>query len=503
GVQTGVPAPLQNVTLDIEQGSCVLLCGASGSGKTTLTRLINGLIPHYWDTGILEGTVKVDGVDVVSSTLFEISKRVASVFQNPRSQFFNVDVASEVAFTLENHGVDVELIKEKVSHAAHVCNVKHLLGCSIFELSGGQKQKIACACAHASDAKIFLFDEPSANLDYLSMRDIHAMMKQLKESGATVIVAEHRLHWITDLIDRAIYMENGRVAGDWNGEEFRSFSLSRIDELGLRPLTAKHFLENAQCLSVEENNTLRYTQSDGKSSQQSWRVENLSFTYKHSISGIDIKKLDIQQNKITGIIGSNGAGKSTFLRCMCGLEKHSSGILVSPDGKKFTGRKRVNQSYMVFQDVNHQLFTEYLPDEILLSMPIEDEKKADELLEVFSLSEYRQSHPLGLSGGQKQRLAVASAIASERPLLLFDEPTSGLDSFHMKTVADQLRDLAHLHDKTVLLVSHDVELLLACADNIVRLEDGTVTEEWEMNTESARLRLVKIFLEQLGMGMEG
>ncbi|MBR5950269.1 MAG: ABC transporter ATP-binding protein [Actinomycetaceae bacterium] len=489
-VQADMPAPSTDITLDIERGSFVLLCGASGSGKTTLTRLINGLIPHYWDTGTLEGTVMVDGVDVPTSTLFDISTRVASVFQNPRTQFFNVDTTSEIAFSLENHGVKADIIKEKVAHSASLCGVENLLGRSIFELSGGQKQKIACACATATNASIFLFDEPSANLDFPAIRDICEVMKHLKETGATVIVAEHRLHYLADLIDRVIYMDNGRIAGDWTGEEFRNFTSSHMVQLGLRPLTTKQFVSEEFTNPYAHDNVL---QENDQSAQQ-WRIDNLSFTYKHSDCGINIERLGIPARKITGIIGANGAGKSTFLRCMAGLEKRARGTLTSPQGEIFKGKKRTAQSYMVFQDVNHQLFTEYLTDEILLSMDTPDEKRAQELLERMGLDAYQGAHPLGLSGGQKQRLAIASALASARPLLLFDEPTSGLDAKHMKIVAEQLRSLTTHDAKTVLVVSHDIELLLACADNIVLLENGEVADMWDMDAPEARARLVDFFL---------
>ena len=174
------------------------------------------------------------------------------------------------------------------------------------------------------------------------------------------------------------------------------------------------------------------------------------------------------------MIGDNGSGKSTFLRCLCGLEKTCIGT-VEVSGRTYHGRQLTKICYMVMQDVNHQLFTESVLDEVLISMKEENEEKALDILKSLDLLEYRERHPVSLSGGEKQRVAVATAIASERSVLLFDEPTSGLDYRHMREVAELLKRLA-AEGKTIFVSTHDPELIALCCDKIIRITEGRAQE---------------------------
>lgn len=471
---------LHNLSCTIEKGSFVLLCGASGCGKTTMTRLFNGLIPHYHE-GTFTGSVYLDGKDTRELSLFDLSLTVGSVFQNPRSQFFNVDTTSELAFGPENHGMTEEVIWSRVNHVAAQLKLKPLLDKSIFSLSGGEKQKIACGSAAAVDPEIYVLDEPSSNLDAHAIADFRQLLSALKSQKKTIIISEHRLYYLSGLFDRVLYLKDGEIQGDYTAEEFQCLSTKQRAEMGLRPLDLTSLKD------IE--------QPPRRNGGSVWTVRDFHFAYKHEPEILHIPEAIFPSGNVTAIIGNNGAGKSTFSRCLCGLEKRCGGT-VQHQEKTYSRRDRLKLCYMVMQDVNHQLFTESILDEILLSMKTEQKSRAKDILSQMDLAPYEDCHPLGLSGGQKQRVAVASAVASERPLLLFDEPTSGLDLSHMKQVAKIVNQIANT-GKTIVLVTHDPEFILRCCNYVLHLEHGQIQESYSIEDSQGRRRLLRFFLDEI------
>lgn len=218
--------------------------------------------------------------------------------------------------------------------------------------------------------------------------------------------------------------------------------------------------------------------------------QNFCFAYKkREPESLHIPSAELPVGETIAIIGLNGAGKSTLARCICGLEKKCG--LLQVDGKTLDWKARLKHCYMVMQDTSHQLFTESVMDEVLLSMDNEDETVADEILKQFDLLEYKDRHPLSLSGGQKQRVAIASAIVSNREIIVFDEPTSGLDLKHMREVARSLKSLAD-QGKTLLVITHDPELVMAGCSYVVHMEKGQIKESYPLD-ESGSKKVLDFF----------
>lgn len=452
---------VRDIDLNIEDGQFVVLCGESGCGKTTITRLINGLIPHYYE-GQMAGEVWVNGEKVSEQPLYDTAAVVGSVFQNPQSQFFNVDTTSEITFGCENLGQPEKDIRERFAKTVRDFRLEKLMDRNIFHLSGGEKQKIACAGVSIMEPDVLVMDEPSSNLDAASILDLRKILAFWKSQGKTIIVSEHRLYYLRGLADRFIYLAEGQVSRDYSAAEFEQLTEQQRSNMGLRTFALERLLPPV--LPQQEKTALA--------------LHNFRFAYKNEPETLHIMDCEIPTNRIVGIIGNNGAGKSTFSRCFCGLEKRCGEIVWN--GRKYRPKDRLSTCYMVMQEVNHQLFTESVLDEVLISMEEENQERAEEILNRLDLLAFKDRHPMSLSGGQKQRVAIASAIASKRSILFFDEPTSGLDYKHMKEVANVLRQVRDT-GITVYVITHDLELILDCCTDIVHFENGSIIDQFQMD----------------------
>ena len=372
-----------------------------------------------------------------------------------------MDTTSELAFGPENHGIAEDLVRDRVKRVAAQLKLEPLLDRSIFSLSGGEKQKIACGSAAAIAPDIYVLDEPSSNLDAYAIADFRQLLFTLKSQGKTIIISEHRLYYLSGLFDRVLYLKDGEIEGDYTAEEFCGLSARQRDDMGLRPLDLAGLSE--------------VVGPPQRMNEAVWTIKNVSFAYKHEPETLHITETSFPSGSATAIIGHNGAGKSTFARCLCGLEKHFKGT-VQDQSKNYSRKERLKLCYMVMQDVNHQLFTESVLDEILLSMRTEDKQRAREILQEMDLLPYEDCHPMGLSGGQKQRVAIARALAMEPEVLLFDEPTSALDPQMVGEVLEVLRNLAN-EGLTMIVVTHEMAFARDVSTNVVFMADGLICEE--------------------------
>ena len=440
---------LKNINLTVKTGECVLLTGPSGCGKTTILRLINGLIPHFYP-GALSGDILIDGGSVKERELYDTALIIGTVFQNPRTQFYNVDTTGELAFGCENRGLPEQEIYTRIDRTVAHFRMASLMDRNIFRLSDGEKQKIACASVNVSEPKIILLDEPSANLDYTATLMLRELILRWKAEGKTIIAAEHRIAYLWDIIDRAVVLRDGEIVGEFTGSGKEELTQNQLTQMGLRTTVMESPAE-MQMDSFREGDrpiTLR----------------NFHFAYHGEKKNIvDIPMLQIAAGQITAIVGANGAGKTSFLNCLCGLEKRCKGTL-EYEGKLYDSKSRKKLCFMVMQDTGNQLFTESVLDEVLISLKkgtATEKETAMEIIRNLDLADFADRHPQSLSGGQKQRLAIACALASGRDLLLLDEPTSGLDYAHMKETAALLEKLRSM-GTTILVVTHDSELIRSC-----------------------------------------
>lgn len=459
---------LKDVDLSADAGSLTLVCGASGCGKSTLMKALTGLVPQM-TPGELDGVVRINGRNLADVALTDVGHLCSSVFQNPRTQFFCDTVAEELAFCGENYGRERVTLRQQSERAAKLMGISHLMERKLTTLSGGQLQKVALACALASGAPVLLADEPTSNLDPAAISEVRAALKVLKEQGLTIVVVEHRLHFLRGLADQVLLMESGRVTRRWNGAEFFSMGQAQRRSLGLRTLVdpgpPETWVGQVQA-GRQEKQVGRQENREASPSQVRLSCRGLSFAYGASpvFEGLDA---DFPAGQITCIAGANGVGKTTLVRVLCGLAAPSSGS-ISMDGVPASRKTRRSACALVMQDTGRQLFSDTLAGELTIGASHASGQSGEQLLADFDLANLGERHPLSLSGGQKQRLVIAAARATGRPIVILDEPTSGVDARHLDSITATLRRIAD-EGAAVVVVTHDGEFAAACADRLITL----------------------------------
>lgn len=447
---------LQDISLTIRKGECIVLTGPSGSGKTTLARCINGLIPAFFE-GSMDGNCSICGMGPAHHETGEYSPHVGSVFQDPRSQFFTLHVKTEIAFPGENLAIPRDILQNNYRKAVKELNLEHLLDKKIFELSSGEKQAVAIASVRAADVQLYVLDEPSANLDAVGTEQLRKVLERLKAAGHTIILSEHKLYYLKDIADRFVLLKDGHIDKILSSDELKTKTSGWLRANGMREVC----LHNVACQPV----------GLPVNSAASCRVEarNLAFGYRRRQLLWKDVSFSCQSGEIVGIAGKNGSGKSALSRVLMGLEKPLHGKIYM-NGAPAPQRKRRQSSAYVMQDVDYQLFSGSVLEEMLLGHAKDESKKALEILKSFHLESYASVHPLTLSGGQKQRLSIAMSCMSDSALLFFDEPTSGLDAENMYLVRDMILAQA-ARGKIIFVITHDYEFASSLFTSLLVIND--------------------------------
>ena len=448
---------LDRVNFKINKGECILLTGVSGSGKSTLIHLMNGLIPTLYE-GQLEGEILFKNKDLKDIESYDISKNIGYVSQDPRGHFFTKNTTSELVFSMENYGIPLNEMKKKYSELVNLLELEKLVDKNIIYISSGERQKIAIGCSLSLEPEIIILDEPSSNLDFHMTKKLKQLIEKLKTNGYTIIIAEHRMYYIQDLIDRVFVINNGKVI------EKTISDLKSNNEVPLRSLDIFNLeLENISC----------------KNKELLMEINNI--TYKNILTNITTT---VYKGDVIGLIGKNGVGKTTLLRLLSNIIKPNKGKVV---GKVVP--------FLVMQDMDYQFFTESVESEMKFGSADNDLEKINSLLMKLGLTEFKDKIPFELSGGQKQRLLIAISALANVNLLMFDEPTSGLDYVNMTKVSGILKDLSK--NSALIVATHDIEFLYKTCNRVVYLDDKVIKEDFYLNLENKK-KLNNIFINMEG-----
>ena len=460
---------LQKVGGSIPAGRCVVLCGGSGCGKSTLLRCINGLIPQFYE-GELRGFCRLNGQDTAGMSIGEIGELAASVFQDPRSQFFTVNSSNEVAFGLENHGLPQDKIRQRVDEAFRLFHLERLKDRNVYELSSGERQLISILSAWAMDTDIFLLDEPTANLDFAATQQLKEILLALKSQGKTLLLSEHRLYYLADIADEYWVMAGGGIKGKYTAVEAKAFSAEQRQDLSLRTLD---LIEIAVPKKPQPSET----------ALEALCVSDVRYTYGRkagdTLSGVSFS---VHEHEIVGLVGANGCGKTTIGKLIAGLYKPSGGQIFL-FGKVQSRKRLQSQVLFILQEAEFQFFTSSVLHELQYGHAVtpEFEAKTEALLKSMDMWDCRDRHPFSLSGGQMQRLTLMMAYLSDKPIVILDEPTAGQDAESLSRCAALIREMRK--EKTVLIITHDLELIAGACDRCIGLSDGHAETEFPVRSE--------------------
>ena len=492
---------LYDINLQIRKGEKVLIAGPSGCGKSTLAHCINGLVPNSYP-GKATGKLTICGKNALELGLFGLSKIVGTVLQDSDGQFIGLTVAEDIAFALENDCIPTEEMHREVERIAELVDVKRVLKHAPHEISGGQKQRVGLGGVMVGQVDVLLFDEPLANLDPATGKQAIVLIDEIqKRTGCAVIIIEHRVEDVLYCpVDRVIVMGDGRIQYDGDPDTLLCSEL--LQRKGIRePLyvTALKYagVELTADMRPSYLPELKLSQQQ-KEQVQSWfdkqpapeaapeqdillRVENLDFTYEgghHALRGINAI---VHKGEMLSIVGTNGAGKSTFSKVVCGFENAQSGILEldGVDLNSLSIKERADHIGYVMQNPNQMISKTQIFDEVALGLRnrgVSEEEirpRVEETLKICGLYPFRNWPVSALSYGQKKRVTIASILVLKPEMILLDEPTAGQDLKHYTEIMDFLRELNH-QGVTVVLITHDMHLMLEYTPRAIVFNAGRV-----------------------------
>ena len=475
---------LKNINLEIYPGEKILIAGPSGCGKSTLTHCMNGLIPFAYP-GESTGKLTIQNKETKKLSIFEISRMVGTVLQDLDGQFIGLTVAEDIAFALENACVGQEDMKKAVRQVARQVGIEGHLEHSPDALSGGQKQRVSMAGVMVNEVGILLFDEPLANLDPATGKKAIEIIDRIqKETGATVVIIEHRLEdvlWRD--VDRIVLMKDGRIVKDAPPDELLSTDV--LQENGIREplyLTALKYAGvkiTPEC-RPRSIRSLTLTEEDQKK-VRNWFHARKRGKEKQDGKALKDIRISIDEGELLAIVGTNGAGKSTFSKVVCGFEKQQLGTLTfqGQDMKNYSIKERADRIGYVMQNPNQMISKPMIFDEVAFGLrqrnvpESEITPKVEEVLKICGLYPFRKWPVSALSFGQKKRVTIASILALDPQMIILDEPTAGQDYRHYTEIMEFLNEL-HGRGITVVMITHDMHLMLEYAQRAVVFSGGQV-----------------------------
>lgn len=460
----------------IEKGKCIVLCGGSGCGKTTLLRCLNRLVPTFYD-GKLKGFCRLNGKDTGNMSIGEAGEMAASVFQDPRSQFFTMNSCTEIAFGLENFGVSQDEIIKRTDMAFSVFDMEKLRDRNVYELSCGERQLVSILAAWAADTNIMLLDEPTANLDHAAVERFRKMLFELKAQGKTLILSEHRLYYLSGIADEYWVIDGGEIKQRFTAEEMAAKSIDELTEMSLRTTD----------LSLVK---IKQREKPADRTKFTFSAENIGFRYKNGSDVLNGISVYAEQGEVIAVAGSNGCGKTTFGKIISGLLKPTSGGVLY-NGEKMSIAEMKRNVMFVMQEAEFQFFTNSVINELRYGNKGR-EGLIERLLKKTGMWEIRNRHPFSLSGGQMQRLSLMLAYLSPKPVVVLDEPTAGLDAASLESCGEIIAEMSR--KKLVFIITHDIELMAKICTRCICISDGKLSFETELNSDG-ELRSLTAYMD--------
>ena len=484
---------LKDVSLTVNEGDFILLCGNSGCGKTTLMRLIK---PQLAPNGKLDGEILFDGRPLSSLTDREAACGIGYVMQNPETQIVTDTCISELAFGLQSLGMDSAAISAKIGEVAGFFGIGDRYGEKTHTLSGGQKQLLSLASVMAMKPSLLLLDEPTSQLDPVAAREFLGCLKKLNdELGVTVIMSEHRLDEAFPLANRVVMLENGSVLLDDTpenmGRRLRSLPNGGSKHIELptplriyralggscdAPLTVKDgraYIAEGMKGKTPANEA--FPESPERTAAVSLR--DIYFSYEKDKPILDGLCLDIKKGELLCILGGNACGKTTLQKLICGLIKPTHGEMYI-DGRRVRGGRQKGVVYLPQNPL--AVFTGESVDECFADLASATDmpkstlsERKGMLLKAFGLTSLADRHPYDLSGGEQQRAAIALSLLSDPAVLLLDEPTKGQDALCKEALAAMLHRLTE-SGKTVVITTHDLDFAAENGDRTALIFGGRI-----------------------------
>lgn len=482
---------IDKISFKLKPGEMLLIAGASGCGKTTLARCINGLIPRSYK-GTREGRILLHGKDVAEMQIADVAQVVGTLLQDPERQIVASNVYNEIAFGPENLGIPREEIVERVEQVMQRLNIEHLRERETFNLSGGEKQKVALAGLLAMNPSILLLDEPLASLDPASAYEALEVFRSLAEEGKTIVLIEHR---VEDAIfakpDRLMYMEAGQIKYLGSIQDLPTEINHREVKLPADWIV-KRVRQKGETLTKTEpaprvKSDAMTSQAVSKQSKPLIVFENVDFRYSDETPLIlENVNLKIHEGDLIAILGPNGAGKSTLVKHIIGLLKPTRGrvLVQGEDTRNMSVAQIAHQIGYVFQSPTQMLYAptvreelEFGPKNLNFDLLVL-QKAVTESVATANLKGFEEYPPLGLSFGQQKRTTIAAVLAMQSKVMIMDEPTAGQDYSNYTRFMDAMcrpingaKSLVTSNFAATLFITHDVDLAVTYANRVFLFGD--------------------------------